>query len=1074
MSGDRPDRRTCMHCAEVFAWERDTCPHCGTFQAIPPKLNVWGLGFMQNRLRRLVADGEVAEPIAARLIGLLRQEQLAALGKVGPLVPAPAPPAAPVGEAADAPTAERSAPVAPAAEHAPAATPSGGTMSAGIPAALAGPNLLLYLGAFLIVVSGLILVGITPEDLSEQLKLVLGIGGTLGFLAAGIALHPNETVRPAARTFLLLGALLVPLDAWSVGIVVLDAHHPARQSLLLAGSVLSAALYAVLAQRGYGVHFVYLTAVALAGAAEGVAQTLALDASWRLVPHFAMAAVLMVAGRSDRASLAPLSRAPDGLVASIEAYVGILVAALLSMRILTLQALDAPSLIAASAFAALARTRVAADRRELWAWTAVAAGASGAFGLVPRDASGLARAAALLAIAAVAWIPPLSWKPLRWALAPGVLVGWAAVGVAVFVGITTTADARALAFAGSTARLAYVAWTTRRRPDPAAALHPALLGAVLSAYAVWLSALQVASILPAALERDPSRLAWSTFAAYLVTWTATLVLARTGHAWTLDLRVASHALAALSLALMVSAGVPRPPRPDGVAVGAALGALAAGLAIAHAFGIGQRRLPESAGIVVALGSTAILGGVEAVVGRANAWATLAASATGTLALAIAPFARASARRSVSAGAGAALLVVLVAQAVYRSMAPELTTAVVLVLTALAVGWLVPQIERDLRWTFPATTTVIGFFYARTAASAMAIDPLLAMLPFTAILVASAALARPLRGDPTEARRLLMTGLLALSMAAALSLGRYGPSWSPATAAVVVGVLALLALRLGDVAIAGAAAALAVLVVETTIRHAGIRDVFVQGLMYGVVFLAAARFLAYRVLLGDSPTTRWTYGIAVGLLTVPAMLRAAQPGGWWAVAYLGLLSGTLLTAAVALRRHPIGIVGSVVGLVAVVAGAHQANVAETLVYTTVVGVYLTGFGLYLARARSIAHLVTRDMLALIRWSGALLLLIPAVVRSWAGPQYGVVFFVLFGLVLAGGLVLRQRSMLGAAAGAVGLEAIWVVTTVARLLPFWLLFALAGLTLLAVGTVLVLRRDLLDRAQARFQAHWEIAE
>lgn len=1065
-----------MHCAEVFAWDRDTCPDCGTYQAAPPKLNVWGLGFMQNRLRRLVVDGEVAEPIAARLIGLLRQEQLVALGKVAPLPPAPAQARGPIDDPA-APEATLSAPappVAPAIERAHALTADRAGTSAAFASGLAGPNLLLYLGAFLIVVSGLILVGITPEDLSEQLKLVLGIGGTLGFLAAGVALHRNETVRPAARTFLLLGAVLVPLDAWSVGTVVLDVHHPARQNLLLAGSVLSAALYAVLAKRGYGVHFVYLTAIALAGAAEGVAQTLALDASSRLVPHFTVAAALIVAARSQRTSLAPLSRAPEGLVVSIEAYAGILVAALVSMRILPVQALDAPSLLAASVFAAAARGRVAADRREFWGWTAVAAAAAGVFGLVPRDASAVARVAVLLGMAAVLWIPPPLWRPLRWMVTPGGIISWVAVGAALFVGITTTADARTLAFAGSTARLAHLAWATRHRPDPTTALHPALLGALLSAYVLWLSALQVASVLPAALERDPTRLAWSTFAAYVATWTATLLLARTRHAWTLDVRAASHALAGLALVLMLSAGVPRPPRADGVAIGTSLALLAAALSGAYAFGIPQRRVLESLGIAVALGVAAVLGGVETIIGRATVFATLTASLIGTIALAIVPIVSASYRSSMTSGAVAALVLALIAQAVYRNVTPELTAVLTLVLTALAVCTLVPQIERALRWTFPAAFTAIAFLLARTATNAMAIDPQLATLPFTTILIAGASLARPLRGDASAARRLLLTGVLALSAAAALSLGRYGPSWSPAPAAVVMGVIALLALRLADVALAGAAVALAVLVVETTIRHTGIRDILVQGLMYGVAVLGAARFLGYRALLGDTPTTRAIYAIAVGLLTLPAFVRAAQPDGWWAVAYLALLSGALLSVAVALRQHAIGIVGSVVGLVAIVTGMHQARVVETLVYTTAVGAYLTGFGLYLGRTRSVAHLVTGDMLVLIKWSGALLLLIPAVVRSWAGAEYGVVFFVLLGLILAGGLLLRQRSMLGAAAGAVGLEAIWVVTTVARLLPFWLLFAIAGLTLLAVGTVLVFRRDLLERVQARFESQWEIAE
>jgi hypothetical protein len=217
-----------------------------------------------------------------------------------------------------------------------------------------------------------------------------------------------------------------------------------------------------------------------------------------------------------------------------------------------------------------------------------------------------------------------------------------------------------------------------------------------------------------------------------------------------------------------------------------------------------------------------------------------------------------------------------------------------------------------------------------------------------------------------------------------------------------------------------------------------------------------------------------YATAVALLTLPAIVRAGQPGGWVAVAYLALGAAATITAAVRLRQHGLGIVGSVLGLMSLVTGIYQTHAAETLLYTTAAGAYLIGLGLYLGRVRSLATIVTRDLIALIRWGGPLLLLIPAVVRSWEGATYGVIFFVLFGLVLGGGLLLRQRSMLGSAAAALGLETVWVVTTVARLLPFWMLFGLAGLTLLGVGTVLVFRRDILERAQARFRAQWEVAE
>src|SRR3989337_110232 len=51
------------------------------------------------------------------------------------------------------------------------------------------PSLLLYVGAFLIVVSALIFVNVSGEQISDNTKLVLMLVGTIAFVVAGLACH---------------------------------------------------------------------------------------------------------------------------------------------------------------------------------------------------------------------------------------------------------------------------------------------------------------------------------------------------------------------------------------------------------------------------------------------------------------------------------------------------------------------------------------------------------------------------------------------------------------------------------------------------------------------------------------------------------------------------------------------------------------------------------------------------------------------------------------------------------------------------------------------------------------------
>lgn len=1050
---------------------------------MPANLNVWGLGFMQNRLRGLVSQGELAEPIARRLIQLLRGEQLRLLGKAAPAITpepvTPAPAAAftppPVIRAELEPVLAPAALSQDVAGGEPPTRPPIPTSAGPLDAALSGPNLLLYLGAFLIAVSGVMLVAITPDELSAQLRMLLGLGGTAGFLAAGVALYPSERVRPAASTFLVLGAVLVPLDVWSIGTTVLDPDGAVRRHLLFAGSSLSAVLYGVLAQRGYGGHYVYLMALALVGAAEGSVISLDLSDPWHGVPHLVMAMAVLITAGSSWVAGAATRMGLGRLVEAAEIYAAAALS-FFSVSLVDLK-LHEPTIAAGAAFAALARARVHPSRADVWAWVACIAAVIVAIDLAFEIGPATPRVGVLLLVALLFWIGPALSTSLHWARVPGTAAGWLATSAALYVGLTSGPEARSIALFGASVRLWYDAWSNELR-SPAGTARPYLAAALFASYVLWISALQTVGVLPAELERGAPALAWATLPASLVTWLAAVGRGRLVPAWAGELRMAAHVFAALAVVLML--GDPERParyQPGFAAVGPELGALVAVLALSYAVGVRERRFPESLPVAIALGAAAAAGAVETVIPAPNSWTVMTAGLVGSIAMASLRAIPRSLRSATRIGGIAAFGVGLTVDALYQfdPHGHNFGEAIMVVLAAIASAHILPQVAVGHRWTVSAVLTVLAYAYARTVSGQNLVDPQLWLAPFVLIL-ALPGLVAIMRGEPldVEITELLFVAATATSIAIAVAVG---PAVAlPMVVAAAVGALLLagIAIRLGDQAIAGAPVALAALTSHALLRYAGWSDMLLQGLVYGAVAIACARFLAVRTLNVDGQTVRGLYALGVALLTLPAVARSVRPDGWFAVAYLSVLAGALLTAAVRLRRDALGILGSVVALIAVLGGLFQSAVAETLIYTTTVGAYLVGLGLYLARSGELAHFATRDLLGLIRWSGALFVLIPWVLRSWEGAEYGVGFFILFALVLAGGVLLRQRSMLGAAAAAAGLEAIWVMTTVGRLLPFWMLFGIVGTTLLAIGTVLVFRRDLLDEAQRRLREKWDLAE
>ena len=206
-----------------------------------------------------------------------------------------------------------------------ATTPSGPSLADRVAAATSRfateqtPSLLLYIGAFLIVVSAFIFVSVSGDQISDLVKLVLMVAGTSAFLGAGIVCHRYPRVLPAGRTFLVIGALIAPLDVAAYYVLVARVSPLDAPTLWTIGSVLCAALYAALRLFGYGVGYSYLFFAALLSAIFGGEALIRLPLAWASIPLAALA--LLIERFETRAPalvatlLAPLPRVTMGVAA---------------------------------------------------------------------------------------------------------------------------------------------------------------------------------------------------------------------------------------------------------------------------------------------------------------------------------------------------------------------------------------------------------------------------------------------------------------------------------------------------------------------------------------------------------------------------------------------------------------------------------------------------------------------------------------------------------------------------------------------------------------------------------------
>lgn len=297
--------RRCYACG-YFGDLGTFCAKCGAILAPNERQREIGETYLLNELPELIARDRLPLDVALRIRSRLVRER-ATPG---------APPAGPVvADAAPAPvviaTPPRATPVPPA--------PAGAVAPS---LDLSTPTLLLYVGAFLIVVSALIFVNVSGEQISDPAKLALMLIGTLGFLGAGILCHRMATVRPAGRTFLVIGALIAPLDFAAYYALVTRQSPLTSPALWLIGSLVCGGLYAALRLGGYGKGYSYLFLAALLSAGASTHAALDLRLAWWGVP-FAFIVLSVEALRRAREPYTTLLLRPLRLAVSAIALLAV-------------------------------------------------------------------------------------------------------------------------------------------------------------------------------------------------------------------------------------------------------------------------------------------------------------------------------------------------------------------------------------------------------------------------------------------------------------------------------------------------------------------------------------------------------------------------------------------------------------------------------------------------------------------------------------------------------------------------------------------------------------------------------
>ena len=1098
MTQASPPMRYCSHCGDAFEAPAMLCPFCGAAWVEPTlrddiPATAALLSAIQRWIQRGLADAasleRVRDEYEFRLARMHRREA-SAIEPTSRVVAAPAAAAAP-----PRPALRR--------EDGPRLPP----FDLRDRVARRQADVLLYLGAFLLVVSALIFVSRQSETLTTGWRVGLLATYTVGFLATGWLLRRWPRVREAGPVFLAIGALFTPLNFLLIYTEVLEDRGVEASAIWFAGAAYSTAFYGVLFRGGFGRLYGVPAAIAVHITWGALFFVLNIPGEWfgpwwMAFAVMATVALWQIGWRNPAGAIYPLAIASMAL----------LVSHVVADRSFEFQNGPLP---VSYALLTAGVSYYGSVRREPLTLLATAAGvivvaiaALWAFGFEADWYAYPAVAMAVLAVGSrrywVHWSAPLSHS--GWAFA-----GVGALAPLLFLDAYREGAHGLVAFAAGSAVLAGIGWrniedgvladlwarrsTTRfaERTLFGWAAFAMLLVAI--AYAQrefgiaspdtgWSYALVAgASILAVAslAGRDVR-----VFVLLLPPFAAAIVLSL--QRWDLYTGHDAVFLGLPALELLVAFAV---TRRWALTVGAA------GLAIVSAAAAWEAAGWEFWTLAVAYGAGGLVlfaaltplrryeafgdpvHGERPVSAAILSWGVLlAAPAMATIALGLsaetASDAPATIEYRVLVGLVAAVGLVLAAEGWRLSRWDVQVPTLALVAGALAASW--PAFDFE-PWTLSPVYGVVGLL----------------------LMVALASRRRYVEGDREAISVVIISwGLIAAAAAAAivaLSL-RAEPGYdAPATieyrslVAVVAAVGAVLAaegLRIARWDVQVPALVLIAGAVAASWPAFGF-DWWTLAALYGVAGAGLLLTLGSRRRYGSGD--RVTGSI---LILSWGLLAAAPLAAWYAlelrvdegarptvslVEYRALIATVLLFApALAYEGNRLGqrslyLVSSAVGMTALEMAIATVEPSNVQAYTVPAAIYTAAVGLAIRRSDMLIdpHLRWHELITVV---GAALLVLPQAEQGFepGGSRWALVLLVEGAVFLGVSFALGARWL--AVSGVltisgVAIRALWVSRDA---VPYWLMLGLAGLLLLAAGFVLLLQREWWDRVRARMIGWW----
>ena len=274
----------CQACGHRNVGAGSHCSRCGATRARNRARVISGTAFILNELHDYPLDAILTAPQRAR-IETHYENQLSLTLNPQAAIAASAPPSV-VSRHIAPPIASRQALPAPPRAPAPPRPEFDWSWLAEQQA-----NLFLFAGAFLTVVAALIYVGYSGQAVSGALKMVLLVGYTFAFIAAGAICLRYERVAVAGRVFFAIGAIVVPLN-FVAARSFFGQGDLSAQSMWLSGSIVAAAFYTAVSYLGLGRPYAFGAGVALASGVLASAVVADVPVEWMPVLVIALASAM--------------------------------------------------------------------------------------------------------------------------------------------------------------------------------------------------------------------------------------------------------------------------------------------------------------------------------------------------------------------------------------------------------------------------------------------------------------------------------------------------------------------------------------------------------------------------------------------------------------------------------------------------------------------------------------------------------------------------------------------------------------------------------------------------------------